>query len=166
VAQLRQRRGGEAFDPIDLDTEALQLFNLCRDLSAAPRVERAAAKLRKVQDLFSDKDYHGAIEVLRHALRAVPITPRQSFEVDRKRFVELRDLRNVTQHRLASALALTPAAISHFEARGGKMRLSHLLLAAEWLDVPPSQFLRAAEDGSTDGQVGRSSGTRGGTKRS
>jgi DNA-binding transcriptional regulator YiaG len=140
-------RGAEVFDPINLDTEDLQIFNMCRDLSSAPRVEREGAPLRAIQDLYLNEDYLSAISSLRELLRKVPIQPRQPFDIDRERFVEVRALRKMTQQQLARALGVTAATICNFESRGAKLRLYHVLLAADWLDFSPAQVLRPSQNG-------------------
>jgi DNA-binding transcriptional regulator YiaG len=132
-----------AFDPVVLRTPQLHVYLLCREIHGAPRVERTASPLARVQQHFQAEEPYAAIELLESVLQNIPLGARQPFDVDRERFAGIRELRRVTQQQLACWLGVTAAAISHFEARGGRLRLAHLLLAAEWFDVDASQFVAA-----------------------
>jgi len=131
----------QAFDELNLGNAELWLFNLCRDLARIRKIDDAKSPLRAIQIAYAEKRFTAAIAALSEYFERVGLDLRTGHNVDRFRFSELRKLREVSQKSLAEAVGVTTGAVSHFEARNGSLSLARLLMAADLIDVPPSQFI-------------------------
>ena len=131
-------------DPAGLSTDDLVLHNLARDIAEASDVLNSDSLMAQTQRAVRGGDFLGALGTLRRHLVMNALDPKRNI-VDRERFAALRDLRKMSQQKLADRIGLrSPSAISHFESRNGYLNLVHLLLAAEALSVTPDQFIRAS----------------------
>jgi DNA-binding XRE family transcriptional regulator len=133
----------QSFDELNLSNAELWLLNLSRDLARLRKIEDTKSQLRTIQIAYSENRFAAAVAALAEYFERSGLDLRAGYNVDRFRFSELRKLREVSQRSLAEAVGVTTGAISHFEARNGSLTLVRLLVAAELIRVPPSQFISA-----------------------
>jgi len=113
----------------------------CRALADAPKLENEASLLTAAQAAQSDAEPREAIECLRQYLVLHNLSLAESHEIDRERFLLLKQLTKIKQKDLATRIGVTPSKLCQFEKGKKELDLSSLLLAAEVFGVEPRQIV-------------------------